>query len=116
MVWKKGQSGNLKGRPPIGTSMAERLRTEDTEACLKKLRELRDSGPEIVQYQVARYLFERAWGKIPEIVETREVITLDQLDLDMLAADEIKQLQQLLDKALQTTKAFEKSEKAAKDG
>ena len=80
-AWKKGQSGNPKGRKPVGTSVAE-LAREILEAqsefdeegitlirgILKKAGQQARGGDNYAR----QWIVERAYGKIPDKLITRE--------------------------------------------
>lgn len=77
--WKKGQSGNPKGRPPISPDVRAAYRHASISA-VEKLSELMNSTNEAVALQAAIEILNRAYGRPREAAqpiinnsETREL-------------------------------------------
>lgn len=72
--WKVGQSGNPKGRPRTGESLAEVVRAEASNlAIVKKMQWLADNAEsETVRYHALTWLAERGNGKAPQEVVVHE--------------------------------------------
>jgi len=74
--FQKGKSGNPKGRPPVGKSLAEMIRAvadEPSDAGVSRLdavirRLFRDA--ESGRHAATALLLERGWGKVPLVVES----------------------------------------------
>ncbi len=72
MVWKQGQSGNLKGRPKRGEDMASALRTvlrakgEDGKQNKKAVAEKVVAMAKAGNTEAIKLIFERVDGKVPE--------------------------------------------------
>lgn len=72
--WKPGQSGNPKGRPKSGESLAETLRTAvSPKALLDRMKWLADNAEsETVRFHAISWLAERGWGKAPQVVTVND--------------------------------------------
>ncbi len=76
MPFRKGESGNPKGRPPGGTSLAERIRAKcghDGATLVDKLYNIAmdDEQPTRLQIDAAKVLLERGFGKPPQEVHVK---------------------------------------------
>jgi hypothetical protein len=73
-AWKPGQSGNPKGRPKSGESLAEALRgAVSPKALLDRMKWLADHAEsETVRFHAISWLAERGWGKAPQVVTVNE--------------------------------------------
>lgn len=72
--WKVGQSGNPKGRPRTGESLAEVVRAEASNlAIVKKMQWLADHAEsETVRFHALNWIAERGNGKAPQEVVVHE--------------------------------------------
>ncbi len=70
-AWKAGQSGNPKGRPRSGESLAEIVRSEvSPKALIKRMQSLADNAEsEQVRVHALTWLADRGYGKAPQVVE-----------------------------------------------
>ena len=70
-MFKKGQSGNPKGRKPMTESIAELIRrqTKGGTVLMAHAMKLLESDSESVRLDVIRFLTERGWGKAPQPIE-----------------------------------------------
>ena len=89
MPWQPGQSGNPKGRPILGNSVAEKLRDGGFEdIAIKMLRERVVAG----DLKALEMWFDRAYGK------ALDRITFPQEEDQEASIDELKDLIALLEK------------------
>jgi hypothetical protein len=87
MPFKKGQSGNLKGRPKMPNDLAGRMRKLDklSEARLSKLIE---SGDEAVALKAIELQQNRGHGKVPDKIISANT----NQDVENLQPSEIKEM------------------------
>lgn len=64
MPWEQGKSGNPSGRPKYAAEIRE-LARKQTEAAIKALTEVMDTGPDQSRVAAARELLDRGYGKTP---------------------------------------------------
>lgn len=89
--WTKGVTGNAKGRPTVGNTVAEAARGildsqrkgEPTrrDAIITKMAEIAETG----SVQHATFLFDRAYGKPREVMEPLPEIPVDDEAADFIA-------------------------------
>lgn len=74
--WKPGQSGNPKGRPPAGQAVADMVRKvleEKHEGNISKADAILQTAARLAiegSKQHMDFLFERAFGKVKDVIET----------------------------------------------
>lgn len=84
--FQPGQSGNLRGRPRVGTSLAERIREkggDDGAVYVDLLHDIATNPKETTKLRIeaVRLLMQRGFGAIPTEVSVEEplVINADQI-------------------------------------
>jgi hypothetical protein len=69
MVWKPGQSGNAKGRPPMLTAIAPMAR-KHSEKAIRTLVEIAEKGtPDSARVSAAVALLDRGFGRPAQSIE-----------------------------------------------
>ena len=102
MTFTKGTSGNPRGRPPAGRSVAEHIRLRagnNAQVYVDLLHSMalnRRIAPK-VRAEVVRILLDRGWGKpTTDInVNTGNNVDLTGVDLDRLTDDQLEELHAL---------------------
>lgn len=88
--WKKGVSGNPKGRPPRIMTEIENLAKTYTRDAIETLARIMKNGraPEAARVSAATHLLDRAWGKPKQAIDAtvRQVQNAEELSDDELAA------------------------------
>jgi hypothetical protein len=71
MAWKKGQSGNPKGRPKSGNSLSDAIRRKvDPDMLIDKLLDILDGTPnDATKLRAIELLGERGWKKPAQVLE-----------------------------------------------
>lgn len=97
MAWKKGQSGNAKGRPRTGHSLAEAIRRKcDPETFVAELLKIAQTSPsDQTRLRAMEMLMERGWKKPAQVLEVGPATDYDELsdeELDALEADTVAEL------------------------
>ncbi len=100
--WKKGQSGNPRGRPPTGLAMAEYIRAKvrPRELVDKLLDIIRNSKDEGNRIKAANTLMERGWVKPPQQYELEMLLRQPPppmpFDFNLLTREQRRALRDLL--------------------
>ena len=94
--WIKGQSGNPKGRPKRGNTLAEALREKGSA---KELAELAWKAARAGEAWAIQLIFNRLEPVTTQLRLTHEVEHGEQLDYTKLSDAEIEQLENLLERA-----------------
>jgi hypothetical protein len=71
MAWKKGETGNAKGRPKNGNSLAEAIRrTVDPDEVVRKLMKIAEDSPsDQTKLRALEILLERGYKKPAQVLE-----------------------------------------------
>ncbi len=100
MSFKPGQSGNPKGRPPIGLTVADVIRQKCgpcAEAIIKRMiRRAERAKSEMVRQRADEHLWLRGYGPPPAVVMS----VGPPPDLSRLTRDEFEEFNRLLSKCL----------------
>jgi hypothetical protein len=87
MGWKKGQSGNPKGRPKTGNSLTDAIRRKvDPDFLTDKLLDILERSPsEQTKLRAIELLSERGWKKPAQVLEVGPSDPYEDLSDDELA-------------------------------
>lgn len=99
MSWKKGQSGNSKGRPRSGHSLADAIRRKvDPEQFVEELLKIAATSPsDQTRLRAMEMLMERGWKKPAQTIEVGPVTDYDELSDEELQALEEETVAELAD-------------------
>jgi hypothetical protein len=96
--WKRGQSGNISGRPKRpATLVAQRIIADVKAAAREHTQDALDpleavmtdaKAPPAARVSAATAMLDRGWGKAKETVDLRGQLTLEQLILGSFRHDE----------------------------
>ncbi len=88
MTWKKGETGNMKGRPRSGTSLAEVIRRKvDPEKMVEELEKIATESPsEQTRMRAIELLMERGWKKPAQVLEVGPANEFEDLTNEEIAA------------------------------
>ncbi len=99
MPFVKGQRANPHGRPRVGASVANLVRSKvDPEQLIKGLLDLAQDTevPANLRIVATRELFDRGWGKAPIVVELDEPPARTVFEPSRLTPTELEALEILL--------------------
>ena len=102
--FQPGQSGNPKGRPLGGSSLAERIRArcgDDGDAYVDMLHGIAmdDEQPMKFRVDAVKILLDRGFGRPPQEVQLSSRMSFTDEQLDALPTDTLKEMRALMQQA-----------------